>query len=323
MTTYPSSYSSSSAPADLPRTLVTVDLDRTLIYSAAAIAEGATVESPAADLLATAHSVEVYQGRPQSFMSPAAMALLLELGSVAHVVPTTTRTIEQYRRIELPIGVPEFAITSNGGNILVDGRPDPEWSSRVADLLGILGVGVDAVFDRLARDAANAPWLRTMRIADGLFCYVVVELEKLPPQVVPAWTSWAGQHGWNVSRQGRKIYVMPDPVTKQLAIDEVRARSPITPTASYAAGDGVLDQPMLIGADAAIRPRHGELEELGWRHANVSVTQGRGLAASEEMLTWLLGRAGTMEGADEPDDSAFARRAAGAVSNSTPNEGLR
>lgn len=314
------------------RPLATIDLDRTLIYSAAAIAEGAPDNSAAAALSATARCVEIYDGRPQSFMSPAAMALLSELVGVAEVVPTTTRTMEQYRRITLPIGTPRFAITSNGGNILVDGVPDVAWSQRVADLLGTLAVGVDAVFERLEADAAGAPWLRTMRIADGLFCYVVVELDLLPPQVVPAWASWAAERGWNVSRQGRKIYVMPDPVTKQLAVDEVTTRLVNRPSSSYAAGDGVLDQPMLVGADAAIRPRHGELEELGWRHSNVAVTEGRGLAASEEMLTWLLTRAGTMVDADEPDKSALAPQMLGAgdevlrsstIDRSIPNEGLR
>lgn len=316
------------------RALATIDLDRTLIYSAAAIAEGAADPAAAAALSAAARCVEIYQGRPQSFMSPAAMAMLTELAARAEVVPTTTRTIEQYRRITLPIGTPRFAITSNGGNILVNGVRDEAWSRQVSDLLGTLGAGVDAVYERLGADAAGAPWLRTMRIADGLFCYVVVELELLPPQVVPAWASWAAERGWNVSRQGRKIYVMPDPVTKQLAVDEVRTRLPHVPSSSYAAGDGVLDQPMLVGADAAIRPRHGELEELGWRHSNVAVTDERGLAASEEMLTWLLRRAGTMVNVDEPDKSAFDRQVAGVIGadkarrssiidNSTPNEGLR
>lgn len=313
------------APATPParRALATIDLDRTLIYSAAAIAEGAADDAEAAELSATARCVEIYQDRPQSFMSPAAMSMLTELAAVADVVPTTTRTIEQYRRITLPIGTPRFAITSNGGNILVDGIPDENWSRRVKELLGSLAVPVDAVYERLAGDAADAPWLRTMRIADGLFCYVVVELDLLPPQVVPAWASWAAERGWNVSRQGRKIYVMPDPVTKQMAIDEVRARLSETPSPSFAAGDGVLDQPMLVGADAAIRPRHGELEELGWRHSSVAVTSGRGLAASEEMLTWLLMRAGTMVNINEPDNSALAPPAAGVVRESTPNEGLR
>jgi hydroxymethylpyrimidine pyrophosphatase-like HAD family hydrolase len=301
------------------RALVTLDLDRTLIYSAHAIAEGASADVTPAP----AQCVEIYQGRPQSFMSPRAITLLTELATVAHVVPTTTRTIEQYRRIELPIGVPHFAITSNGGNILVDGHPDIEWTRRVSALLDGLAVGVEEVFARLSTDATDAPWLRTMRIADGLFCYVVAELDLLPPEIVPAWASWAAELGWNVSRQGRKIYVMPDPVTKQLAINEVRNRLVTAPDVSFAAGDGVLDQPMLVAADASIRPRHGELEELGWRHPNVAVTEGRGLAASEEMLTWLLERTGTMVGDAESDIPAAVLPAAGGAQLSTPNEGLR
>jgi hypothetical protein len=303
--------------------LVTLDLDRTLIYSAHAIAEGAGIGESAEALRTGAQCVEMYQGRPQSFMSPRAIARLVDLDAAADVVPTTTRTIEQYRRIRLPIGVPQFAITSNGGNILVDGHPDLEWTERVSGLLAGLAVGVDDVFARLAADATDTPWLRTMRIADGLFCYVVVELDLLPPHVVPAWASWAAELGWNVSRQGRKVYVMPDPVTKQLAIDEVRSRLGTAPEVSFAAGDGVLDQPMLVTADAAIRPRHGELEELGWHHPNVAVTDGRGLAASEEMLAWLLDRTGTMVGDEESDISAAVLPATGVAQLSTPNEGLR
>jgi phosphoserine phosphatase len=304
------------------RALVTLDLDRTLIYSAHAIAEGAGTGEGADAMIEAAHCVEMYQGRPQSFMSPLSMTLLRDLDKASDVVPTTTRTIEQYRRIELPIGVPHFAITSNGGNILVDGHPDPEWTRRVAALLGRLAVGVDEVYARLARDAADAPWSRTLRIADGLFCYVVVELDLLPSHIVPAWASWAAELGWNVSRQGRKVYVMPDPVTKQLAIDEVKTRLDSPPDVTFAAGDGVLDQPMLVAADAAIRPRHGELEELGWVHPNVAVTESRGLAASEEMLVWMLARTGTMGSIAESDIRAAALPAPGIAKLSTPNEGL-
>lgn len=305
------------------RALVTLDLDRTLIYSAHAIAEGAGPGEDTDAALSAARCVEMYQGRPQSFMSTMSMSLLGDLHAASDVVPTTTRTIEQYRRIQLPIGVPRFAITSNGGNILVEGHPDPEWSRRVASLLGRLAVGVDEVYARLAQDAADTAWLRTMRIADRLFCCVVVELDLLPPHIVPAWASWAAELGWNVSRQGRKVYVMPDPVTKQLAIDEVRTRLDSPPDVTFAAGDGVLDQPMLVAADAAIRPRHGELEELGWVHPNVAVTAERGLAASEEMLVWLLEQTGTMGSIGESDIRASALPASGIAKQSTPNEGLR
>ena len=298
-------------------------MDRTLIYSANAITQGAADPSRAAQLLAAARCVELYQGKPQSYMSEASIASLLELDRIAQVVPTTTRTIEQFRRIELPMGTPEFAITSNGGNILVDGWPDAAWAAHVAGLLGRLGAGVNDVHARLNADAHGTPWLRTLRIADGLFCYAVVELDLLPPDVVPAWASWAAEVGWNVSRQGRKVYVMPNPVTKHMAVQEVRRRMARWPHISLAAGDGVLDQPILVGADAAIRPRHGELEELGWQHPNVAITSGRGLAASEEMLDWLLGRAGTMVEAVKPDMPSNAPTGVGGAIESIPNEGHR
>lgn len=303
--------------------LVALDMDRTLIYSANAIAQGAPDASRAAAMLAAARCVELYQGNPQSYMSETSIELLLELDRIAQVVPTTTRTIEQFRRIELPTGTPEFAITSNGGNILVNGRPDDAWSAHVAGLLGRLGAGIDEVYRRLDEDARDTDWLRTLRIADGLFCYAVVELDLLPPDVVPAWASWAAEVGWNVSRQGRKVYVMPNPVTKHIAVEEVRRRMSVWPQVSLAAGDGVLDQPILVGADAAIRPRHGELEELGWQHPNVAITTGQGLNASEEMLNWLLGRAGTMGGAVKPDMPSNAPTGADGAINSIPNEGHR
>jgi len=95
--------------------VVACDLDRTLIYSAAAGAG-------ASDLVC----VEVLESRPQSFMTEAAHALLAQLRRAVVLVPTTTRTPAQYGRVELPGGPAPFAVVSNGGHILVDGLADPE-----------------------------------------------------------------------------------------------------------------------------------------------------------------------------------------------------
>lgn len=96
-----------------------------------------------------------------------------------------------------------------------------------------------------------------------------------------AWQTWCGPRGWNVSQQGRKIYTMPNPVTKSAAIREVHNRLTADRTLHansivLAAGDGVLDIDLLEHADFAIRPRHGELEETRWQHPNVTVTAARG-----------------------------------------------
>jgi hypothetical protein len=58
----------------------------------------------------------------------------------------------------------------------------------------------------------------------------------------------------------------------------------------FAAGDGALDAEMLIAADAAIRPRHGELELLGFTRPGLTVTDSSGVRATEEILEWLRNR---------------------------------
>ena len=95
--------------------LVSVDLDRTMIYSRNAL--GAAFEDAVS-------CVEIYQDAPLSFMSIDAAESLRSLAAAALVVPTTTRTIEQFQRIALPGAPWRYAIPSNGGNILVDGVPD-------------------------------------------------------------------------------------------------------------------------------------------------------------------------------------------------------
>ncbi len=270
--------------------LVATDLDRTLIYSAAAAEVGSEPDDYAC---ATTHRcVEIYQGRRQSFMSHRAVELLVELDHTATVVPVTTRSVAQFRRVELPLPIDRsrrrFAVAANGGEILVDGVPDPTWRAEVERLLAAECAPVSIVHDRLAADS-EPRWLRSLRIADGLFCYVVVELSALPEDLVPRWREWARPLGWDVSRQGRKIYVTPDPLTKSAAVAAVRERYCPSPSGElFAAGDGVLDWPLLTVADRAIRPRHGELQELSWHHPTLSVTSASGISAAEEILDSLL-----------------------------------
>ncbi|MGJ0121167.1 HAD family hydrolase [Williamsia sp. MIQD14] len=268
--------------------LIATDLDRTLIYSAAA-AGVAAPDDPLA--MAEFRCVELYRGAPQSFMSPAAVELLTELDTLAVVVPTTTRSVEQFRRVELPLDGgrrPRYAVAANGGEILLDGVADPGWRTEVERRLRAVSAPVEEVYDHLAADA-DPTWLTNLRVADGLFCYAVVDLPAMPTDVVSGWRAWAEQRGWNVSRQGRKIYVVPDPLTKASAIEAIGERYlPERPRRMFAAGDGVLDRSMLVAADRSIRPRHGELQELSWHHPSLSVTSSSGIVASAEILETLL-----------------------------------
>ena len=74
--------------------------------------------------------------------------------------------------------------------------------------------------------------------------------------------------------QGRKIYALPRGLTKEAALVEVMQRTGADRL--LAAGDGALDAGFLAMADAAIRPPHGELDEIGWRVAHLTVASTSG-----------------------------------------------
>ncbi|WP_320775025.1 HAD family hydrolase [Streptomyces sp. CRN 30] len=260
--------------------LVASDLDRTLIYSTAALAlQMPDAEAPR--LLC----VEVYEGRPLSYLTETAAGLLTELADAAVFVPTTTRTREQYRRVHLPGPPPPYAVCANGGHLLVDGRTDADWHATVTARLAAQCAPLAEVREHLLR-TADPVWTRKQRVAEDLFAYLVVERELLPEEWVKELAVWAGERGWTVSLQGRKIYAVPGPLTKSAAVREVARRTGAAEV--LAAGDSLLDADLLLAADRGWRPGHGELAESGWSAPAVEALPERGVAAGERIAREFL-----------------------------------
>ncbi|MFI2608751.1 HAD family hydrolase [Kitasatospora sp. NPDC018619] len=264
--------------------LVASDLDRTLIYSERSMAlEGPDRSAPR--LLC----VEVYQGRPLSFMTERAAGLLAELARQACFVPATTRTPEQYGRVHLPGPAadrgPEYAICANGGQLLVDGVPDGDWRAEITGRIAAGSAPLEEVVRRLAL-CADPEWTHRRRVADELFAYLVVERAALPEGWLAELTGWCAERGWTVSLQGRKVYAVPAPLTKSAALAEVvRRRGAHT---VLAAGDSLLDADLLLAADAGWRPGHGELADSGWTAPGVTALAEVGVAAGEEIVRRFL-----------------------------------
>ncbi|MFE3903202.1 HAD family hydrolase [Streptomyces sp. NPDC059153] len=229
--------------------------------------------------------VEVYDHKPLSYMTESAATLLDELARTTVFVPTTTRTREQYGRIHLPGPAPRFAICANGGHLLVDGESDPDWQTQVSRRLAEECASLAEVRAHLLA-AADPAWLLKERVAEDLFAYLVVERALLPEGWVKELGEWAETRGWTVSLQGRKIYAVPGPLTKSAAMNEVARRTGATLT--LAAGDSLLDADLLLAADRAWRPAHGELADTGWSAPHVDVTAEHGVAAGEEILRYFL-----------------------------------
>ncbi|GAA4795155.1 HAD family hydrolase [Streptomyces ziwulingensis] len=260
--------------------LVASDLDRTLIYSAAAL-DLTMPDQDAPRLLC----VEVYDGKPLSYLTETAAALLAELGERTVFVPTTTRTRAQYRRVGLPGAPARYAICANGGHLLVDGVSDADWHARVTARLAEECAPLDEVRAHLLA-TADPGWVRKHRVAEDLFAYLVVERDLLPGDWVKELAVWAANHGWTVSLQGRKLYAVPGPLTKSAAMREVARRTGAELT--LAAGDSLLDADLLLAADRGWRPGHGELADTGWAGPTITALPERGVTAGERILREFL-----------------------------------
>lgn len=265
--------------------VVCLDMDRTVIYSPNAL----NLSLP--DVLAPRLlCVEIYRKRPMSFMTEQAAADLIALGGLSTVVPTTTRTPDQFARVHLPGPVGKYAIASNGGHLLIDGVSDPAWAKRVT--VALSGCAPLTEVRRHLRMESSRPELaacfETLRVASGMFVYAVVDRDGLPPEWVHDLSEWSAARGWVTSLQGRKIYVLPHSLTKTAAAAEIMARA--GSQILLAAGDSLLDADLLQSADMAIRPDHGELAESDLRADHLSVTKATGVLAGEEILHWMRTR---------------------------------
>ena len=260
--------------------LVASDLDQTLIFSPAAAARGP--ERPH-------RVVEVLDGRVISLMSHRTEAGLRELDPLAVFVPTTTRARRQYERLDLPTR-PRYAVVASGGGILVDGEPDLAWAASVASRLHDRASPVAAlreVFDGYR----DREWLLRIRDADDVFLVAAVDADLLSADELAHVTSACDGHGWRALHQGRKLYVLPHALDKAAAVARVAERvahDTGTTVRLLAAGDTLLDWPMLCAAESGWVPAGSELARLGRSAPHVTRTAEAGLAAAEEIVAaWL------------------------------------
>lgn len=269
-----------SRPGPAGRPVVACDLDRTLIYSAKALYLDPDAPPTQSPRLVVS---ELHEGLPLSYMTREAEALMHELLAHAAFVPVTTRTQAQFHRVHLP--ATRYAITTNGGVLLADGKPDGEWAARVR---GAVVRGSAPLAEVLAHlNGRPSPGVLRVRTAEDLFAYAIVERAELPEGWVARLAAWCADRGWVVSLQGRKLYCVPESVTKEAAVAEVMRR--VGADTLIAAGDSLLDRGLLEMADIALRPRHGELEATGYARPRLRVTASQGVRAGEEILREALG----------------------------------
>lgn len=211
--------------------IVFTDLDGTLIFSAAKKRPG--------DILC-----EYKDGLEISCITPKQAELLPGL---SRVIPITTRSIEQYRRIRFPDGFcPEYALTDNGGILLINGVPDKEWAEQS------LGFTQECEAElALCRSIMEQDKHRSfeIRMVDRLFLFTKSDS---PEQSLALLQEAAGEKVRCFST-GAKLYALPAKLCKgQAALRLAKRLSP--ECRIVCAGDSLMDIPLLNIADIAIFP---------------------------------------------------------------------
>jgi hydroxymethylpyrimidine pyrophosphatase-like HAD family hydrolase len=255
-------------------TLIASDLDRTLIFSVGFVSNWPT-STPLRE-------VELYQGRNISMMAEEVRQKLPQLARQVTLVPTTTRTRAQLRRLDLGFTA-RYEVCSSGATILEHDQRDAEWDATVRSLVAAECMSYDeaaAGFD----SSIGKGWMRQLRDAEGVFLIASVNSSDLPPEEVEALTETFVAGNWRVVHQGSKVYALPRVITKSAAAAHLTRRLGLSSDDVWAAGDSVLDWDMLAHAGRAWTAVDGELAGTGRTAPHLSVTAAHGVDSSVEIV---------------------------------------
>lgn len=214
------------------------DLDNTLMFSYKHAGEGD-------------RCVERLEGREQGFCTQKSLELLARVREKVLFIPVTSRSIEQYRRIQWPAPcAPRYAVTTNGGILLENGAEDPEWSARSRVLAASWREELRSLEARLPQ----VPIPKRVRMVDGLYLFAACGDGESARSLGDYFETSV-----DVAVSGRKVYFFPPPLNKGEAVRRLQER--FRPDRTVCAGDSTIDTPMLRLADVAVVPNEALMEE--------------------------------------------------------------
>ena len=231
------------------------DLDNTIIYSYKH------------DIGENKICAEIYQNREISFITDKTAELLKTVNDTVILVPTTTRTLEQYNRINLGFGVPKYALVCNGGVLLKDGIEDEEWYNESFKAVSDCQEELTLAEEILKRDVN-----RTFEIRNIRRLFIFTKSDK-PLESIGILKGILDTSKVDVFNNGVKVYVVPKALSKGIAVNRLRKK--LSADKVVSAGDSEFDISMLSEADYAIAPK--ELSELDRLPEHTVLIDGTGI----------------------------------------------
>ncbi|MBK3493286.1 hypothetical protein JFL43_00070 [Viridibacillus sp. YIM B01967] len=262
--------------------LFTSDLDRTLIYSSRMM----TLYPPA-----SAKTVVERKGDEIiSWMTDDTIDLLKEVREKTIFVPVTTRALYQYKRIHLMQELnPAVAITSNGGTVLENGKPDDVWAKQLRKTIEDTSIPDEEML-QVFKNMKHDDWIERSFYFDDLFYLYHVNLERVRADELQQLKEEFHNLGWHVLLQNKKLYFIPNVLTKEAAISYIKNK--YSYDYHFAAGDSIMDYNMLAISDRGYTPLHGDLKDEQPQKLKQTVySKENGSAFTKELLQDVLVRA--------------------------------
>lgn len=216
------------------------DLDRTIIHSSKFLKESINPEI-----------VEFNKDKkPISYMEKEALLLLNELSNNLLFIPVTTRSLEQYKRIDLKI-TPLYSITSNGGIILKNNESLKSWDYFIKN--NISNKNYMEIQDKLK--SINKYLTRELILIDNVFFFSKIDDNNLLElnYKLDNILKW---YDWTYTIQGNKIYIMPKFISKENAINYLLQNELSKDNFIITAGDGKLDYNFVFLPDSNLREQY-------------------------------------------------------------------
>ncbi|MBU3130032.1 HAD family hydrolase [Clostridium tagluense] len=267
------------------------DLDSTLIYSSrhcTLINEEKLVP------------VDFYNNCNSSFITKSIQNKLEHINGSMLFIPVTTRSTAQYMRMNYFYDVirPKYAVVANGGIILKDGKELKTWSdiscSKIKAVVSI------STMIKLCSFFLESDFVKSYKTCEDLFIYSIMDEEKLANTFLKGEIAidyfevlrlFCSKHNYSLSKQGKKVYIVPNCINKYDPIKYIMELENIN--TFIAAGDSLLDYPMIEHSNYGVIPSHGELLKavpVKKLEDTVFITKTSGIFAGEEILDIVHGK---------------------------------
>ncbi|MCC0782247.1 HAD hydrolase family protein [Clostridioides sp. ES-S-0108-01] len=254
--------------------IVFSDLDRSIIYSDKFLNTNSEYTN-----------IEIYREKEISYISLDTINLIKQIQYYGMFIPTTTRTVEQFKRIgfnKYGIHFP-WSITSNGGIILKNNEILKSWSERI-DKLKSDYEPIESMIEKF-RDYLNIDGITNFKVAEDTFFYIVVDFSKFNLDLIKEYINILESKNWRFYVSGRKIYFIPKEISKENAIKYLTKELEIE--SFYAIGDSIMDYGMLNISNKAYVLRHGDINKNEIENSFL-LSSFSGMSGTEEILANIL-----------------------------------